>query len=297
VNAFGRIGYFARETFTSIFRNLAMSIACVITIAISLLMFGGALIWIQWTDSGTAVWRGGVEFQIFMNVDATDSEIADVKKALDDDEDVDRAIYVSREDAYEEFKVLFKDEPELVESASPEILPPSFRVVPANLESANQVEELQRRYETRPGVDQIRTPLEQVKERLSQANLVKWVLWILALVLLVSAGILIVFTVRLATLARRREIEVMKLVGASNWFVRIPFMAEGGVQGLVGAAVAGVGTLGMAFAIPKIFDGQTWNGYSLSSTTVMLTVIGIMLVGLVIGIASAFVGLVRFLDV
>ena len=60
MNAFGRIGYFARETFTSIFRNLAMSIACVITIAISLLMFGGALIWIQWTDSGTAVWRGGV---------------------------------------------------------------------------------------------------------------------------------------------------------------------------------------------------------------------------------------------
>lgn len=294
MNAFARIGYFARETFTSIGRNFAMSLACVITIAISLLMFGGALVWIQWTDSGTVQWRSGVKFEIFMNVDATDTEIADVQAALDDDPDVEDVIFLSREDAFEEYKRLFADEPELVEVASPDILPPSFRVVPAQ---AEEIEAIQTRYGTRPGVDEIRSPTDEVRERLRQASIVQWVLWSVAIVLLASSVILIIFTVRLATLARRREIEVMKLVGASNWFVRIPFMAEGGVQGLAGATLAGLGTLGLATMIPNIFDGRSWAGYSLSGSMVGWTVVAIVLIGLAIGVFSAFVGLVRFLDV
>lgn len=294
MNAFSRIGYFARETFASFGRNLAMSIACIITIAISLLMFGGALVWIQWNESGNAKWQGDVRFEIFMNVDATDTEIADTQAALNDDPEVQTVIFLSREDAYEEFKRIFEDEPDLVASTDASILPPSFRVAPVD---AAATPTLEKRYANRPGVDEIRGPGKALEERLDQAQLVRWVLWSVAIILLLSSIILIIFTVRLATLARRREIEVMKLVGASNWFVRIPFMAEGGVQGFLGAVVAGIGTFAVATAIPKVFDGDGWRGYELASTQVWLTILFIALAGLVIGVGSAFVGLVRFLDV
>ena len=89
-----------------------------------------------------------------------------------------------------------------------------------------------------PGVDQINTPAKEVKTLLNVTKWIRWAFFGLAAVLLASSLFLIVNTIRLATFARRREIEVMKLVGASNWFVRVPFMAEGFVQGAIGAGFA-----------------------------------------------------------
>ena len=89
-----------------------------------------------------------------------------------------------------------------------------------------------------PGVNAVNTPAKEVKTLLNVTKWIRWAFFVLAGVLLASSLFLIVNTIRLATFARRREIEVMKLVGASNWFVRVPFMAEGFVQGAIGAGFA-----------------------------------------------------------
>ena len=89
-----------------------------------------------------------------------------------------------------------------------------------------------------PGVKVVSTPAKQVKTLLTATRWIRLAFFVMAGVLLASSLFLIVNTIRLATFARRREIEVMKLVGASNWFVRVPFMAEGLVQGAIGAGFA-----------------------------------------------------------
>ncbi|MFZ4584911.1 MAG: cell division protein FtsX [Acidimicrobiia bacterium] len=296
--ALSRVGYFSRETVVSLSRNFMMSVACVITIAISLALVGGALVYTNWVDNGTARWQGNVAFDVFMNVDATESQIADVRQALENDSDVKKASFLDKQAAYNEFKSLFSKEPALVENVDAASLPTSFKVTLVN---AKTIDTVTKRYATRPGVWSIASPSQAVKDEITRAERTRLVLLSLSALLLVSSVILVIFTVRLATLARRREIEVMKLVGASNWFVRIPFMAEGGVQGLLGALFAALLTVVVAKLIPAFAQPPKGPGgvstYFIDPSYVAWTVGGLFLSGITIGVVAAFIGLYRYLDV
>ena len=120
-----------------------------------------------------------------------------------------------------------------------------------------------------PGVEGINTPGEAVKTLLDVTRWMRWSFFVLAGVLLASSLFLIVNTIRLATFARRREIEVMKLVGASNWFVRVPFMAEGMVQGAIGAGLAVGLVYGLKALITKLLENQRGNLFSPSTRAPM----------------------------
>ena len=93
-------------------------------------------------------------------------------------------------------------------------------------------------FTAKPGVATVKYPGQQIKTMQSVIRILQWVFLSVAVVLLLSASVLILNTIRMAIFARRREVSVMKLVGATNWFIRLPFMAEGLIQGLAGAAVA-----------------------------------------------------------
>ena len=120
----------------------------------------------------------------------------------------------------------------------------------------------------------------------------------MAVVLLGSSLFLIMNTIRLATFARRREIEVMKLVGASNWFVRVPFMAEGLVQGAIGAGLA----FGVVFALKVTLSnfvegrGPLWQGFYLVNSDAFLIGMLVLAIGAAIGMLGSYIGLRRFLD-
>jgi cell division transport system permease protein len=143
-------------------------------------------------------------------------------------------------------------------------------------------------------------PGDALRDLLDATNVTKYIFIGLSVVLLASSLFLIVNTIRLATYARRREIEVMKLVGASNWFVRIPFMAEGLVQGLIGAGLA----IGAVIALKLIiFDDLLFatSGFfqkffvtAGDATGVVLMVLGL---GVLIGLIGSAIGLRRFLRV
>ena len=116
--------------------------------------------------------------------------------------------------------------------------------------------------------------------------------------LLASSLFLIVNTIRLATFARRREIEVMKLVGASNWFVRVPFIAEGMVQGVIGAGLAISGVFGLQYLFSNIETTQGFfQGFYVTTGNATTISIGLLVAGAIIGAIGSAVGLRRFLRV
>jgi cell division transport system permease protein len=290
-----KLRYFARETIISLRRNLLMTLAGILTVTVSLLLFGGILLFQQWVDHGTAKWKNGVEFEVFLDVEATQDQIDAVGQELEGDPQIRHFDYIDQDEAYEEFQRLFEDKPDLVNATSPEALPTSYRVAPVTVE---ETESLQDKYESVLGVDEVVVASDSIDSLLDITRFLRIMFIALSLVLLASALFLIVNTIRLATFARRREIEVMKLVGASNWFVRIPFMAEGLVQGALGAGLAVAGVFGLQWLFDHV---KTEEGFFLGFYVDVADAgrIGIVLlvVGAVIGVIGSSIGLRRFLRV
>jgi cell division transport system permease protein len=278
-----------------------MTFAGVMTVSVSLFLFGGILLVSRVVDHGTSKWKHGVELEIFMQVKASDRQIKAVRDALDADKlggtkaEVKSYRFFTKQDALKEFKKLFQDEPVLVENTTAEALPTSFRVVPVKPELT---ETIRKEFENVPGVKAINTPAKQVKNLLNVTRWIRWGFFLLAGVLLASSLFLIVNTIRLATFARRREIEVMKLVGASNWFVRVPFMAEGLVQGAIGAGLAFGLVYSLKLLITKLLKHQhnLLQPFYASSHDVFVIGTWVLLIGAVIGVAGSMIGLRRFLE-
>jgi cell division transport system permease protein len=294
-----RIAYFSRETLVSLRRNVLMTVAGIATVAVSLALFGGILMLSSWVDHGTQRIKGGVTLEIFMNVGATKQQIADIRSELDSDKKPGGLVksyrYLSKDDAYNEFKRIFRRNPDLVNSIRASDLPESFRVAP---KKAEQTETVRGEFRAKQGVDSVETPGDALKGLIDVTNTVRFIFIVISIVLLASSLFLIVNTIRLATFARRREIEVMKLVGASKWFVRIPFIAEGMVQGLVGAGLAIIAVLSLkhfgfdqAFNDPKSFFAQ----FFVTTGDATRIAFFVLLIGMVIGVVGATIGLRRFL--
>jgi cell division transport system permease protein len=289
-----RLAYFTRETLISLRRNLGMTFAGVMTVSVSLFLFGGILLVSRVVDHGTNKWKNGVELEIFMQVKASQSQIDDVEAALIEDSkggvraEVKSYRFFTKQDALREFKKLFADEPVLVENTTASALPTSFRVVPSRPELTATIA---KEFENVP-------PAKEVKSLLTATRWIRLAFFLMAGVLLASSLFLIVNTIRLATFARRREIEVMKLVGASNWFVRVPFMAEGLVQGAIGAGFA----FGLVYLLKVIISNLLKNQHNLlqpfyaSSHDVFVIGIWVLIIGALIGVIGSMIGLRKFLD-
>ena len=292
-----RIAYFSRETIVSLRRNVLMTVAGIATVAVSLALFGGIQMLSKWVDNGTEVIKGGVTLEIFMRVNASEDQIKAVETDLHGDPNVKTVRYLDKKAAYEEFLKIFRRQPDITRDITADDLPPSFRVAPKRAELTNVVK---RQFETKQGVQDVTTPGEALKGLIDVTDTVTWIFIALSIVLLGSSLFLIVNTIRLATFARRREIEVMKLVGASNWFVRVPFIAEGMVQGLVGAGISVLAVLSLkhfgfdqAFADPGSFFG----GFYVTTANATLIAFEVLIIGVAIGFIGAMVGLWRFLRV
>jgi cell division transport system permease protein len=290
-----RLAYFTRETLISLRRNLLMTFAGVMTVAVSLFLFGGILLVSRTVDHGTNKWKHGVELEIFMQVHAGDNQISAVRAQLKSDPNVKSFRFLTHQDAYNEFKRLFADQPVLVENETPAGLPTSYRVVPTKPQLTSVIAG---EFQNVPGVSAVNTPAKEVKTLLNVTKWIRWAFFTLAGVLLASSLFLIVNTIRLATFARRREIEVMKLVGASNFFVRVPFMAEGFVQGAIGAGFA----VGLVYFLKWIITKLLKNQHNLlqpfyaSSHDVFVIGALVLAIGAVIGVMGSMIGLRRFLE-
>lgn len=272
-----------------------MTIAGIMTVFISLTLFGGILVVERAVDHGTSTWRHNVELEVWMDVKATGPQIATIKNELASDPQVKSIHFVSHTEAYSIFKKLERGNHALLESITPENLPVSFLVVPKDAKFTPNVAG---RFSGRSGVSNVTTADKQIKALLHGIHIVRAIFWAMAGVLLAASVFLIVNTIRLATYARRREIEVMKLVGASNWFVRVPFLAEGFVQGAIGAGLA----FGGVFLLESWLGGvlarskNLFSTFYLGSADAFFAGIIVLVIGISIGVLGSLIGIRRFLE-
>jgi cell division transport system permease protein len=291
-----RLRYFVRETLISLRRNVMMTVAGIMTVFISLMLFGGILVVVKAVDHGTSTWRHNVELEIFMNVKASDPEIGAVRTDLLADPQVKSFTFVGHQQAWQIYKTIERGNASALEAIRPSDLPVSFLVVPKD---AKFTPDVAGRFAGRVGVDKIATPDKQVKAMLKGIRIVRDLFFAMAAVLLAASVFLIVNTIRLATYARRREIEVMKLVGASNWFVRVPFIAEGFVQGAIGAGLA----FGGVYLLESWLSGviarskNLFSTFYLTNSDAISIGIIVLIIGIAIGTIGSMIGIRRFLEV
>lgn len=236
-------GYLIRETGGNLRRNLAMTVAAVVTMFVSLAAAGGVLIMRQAIHEQAVQWRGGVQVAIFLNASVSPSEVKAVGKLLAEDEGsggsggglVKKYFYVDKSQAYHEFKIIFGGDPQLVRVMSPAQMPPSYRVVPRQPSDVSTIGD---QFRGQPGVFRVDYAQQAIQSLENRFRTLSEIAVILAIGVMIGAVALIVNTIQLAIFARRREVAVMKLVGATNWFIRIPFMLEGLVDGVLGALLA-----------------------------------------------------------
>jgi cell division transport system permease protein len=295
-----KVDYAIRETASNLTRNFTITLASVMTVVVSLALVGASLMLRQGVQNATRRWQGGIEFVVFMKPNATQDQTDSVKKDLQNNPQIQRFTYVDQKASYVEFKQLFHDQPELISSVNPSDLPPSYRVVPVDKTEKN-ISALGEIFGGKPGVKEVSYASATIRavQELSQRLTVGII--VVALVLLGAAILLILNTIRMAMFARRREIEVMKLVGATNWFIRVPFMLEGLVQGVAGAvlAVAALASFKPFFQswLPNRQDFPLVSGFALSGRE-LFTIYALMIfTGCLVGVVGAGVAVTRFLDV
>jgi cell division transport system permease protein len=297
-----RLRYTLRETFDSFRRNATLTAAAIITAAISLLGVGLTLLSQHAFDNLLARWEGGVEMIVFMNPTATDDQQVLVEGALDSQgQFVESYTYCDEECSLAEAERVLAGEPGVLELLTLDNIPTQYKAVPTEGTDVSLLRQLSAEFAELPGVREVKFAEDQISLITQLQSFFGFRLLLLSGFLLFAAILLIWNTIRTAIFARRREIEVMKLVGATDWFIRIPFMLEGLLHGVIGGGLASVGLwawnslwtcgvrvfpVGSGFAELVVTDG-----YDRQVMLIML------LIGALAGAIGSGIAASRFLDV
>lgn len=230
-----RAKYVLSEVFLGLWRNVTMTIAMIITMAVSLSMLGASLLLYWKVQDMQDYFYTRVEMSVFLKSDITPDQKTQLQNALNSDSRIQSATYESQDVAYKRFREQFKDAKDLVDSVKPESLPASFRV---KLKDPNQYSLIQADYKSKSGVDSIVNQQKTLDKIFSILSGIQNLALVVAIVQGLAALLLVANTIQVAAYSRRREVGIMKLVGASNWFIQLPFVLEAVFAGLIGALIA-----------------------------------------------------------
>ncbi len=291
------LGYVSKEAVTNLWRNRLMTVAAVLTVAVSLALVGSALLLKQGASRATVQWQNKVDVIVWVNPSAKSTQINAIGAELRQSPYVKTCTFRSQAYDYDEAKIL--EPADLLQATTLSDYPSSWR---CNLDNPSQAPAVYQAFIGKPGIYHVTYPGQQIKTMQKVIHILQLVFLAVAVVLLLSASVLILNTIRMAIFSRRREVSVMKLVGATNWFIRLPFMAEGMAQGLVGAAVAvlivlslywGIGlNHGKTAADQGIIASMSVPGWEVLGTCAVVAVVGIG-----VGVLGSAFAVRRFLDV
>jgi cell division transport system permease protein len=292
-----RAKLFFSEAFRSIGANLSTTVAATMTVLIGMFLLGLFIALFSWVNSWTDHVRKDVLVKVFFerSPDATTAQINAVKARIETFPETKTVVFVSKEDAIKRMEAKY---PELFKAGLVDNpLPDAFEVTPKD---ADQVSALAGRLDPLPpGVEKVDYAQKKTERILSVTNVIKYIFLLGSVILMIASTILIANTIRLSIFSRRREVEVMKLVGASNWFVRGPFMLEGVICGLIGAIAAIVLLiLAKEIALPVI-EGHSsaFSEDDVHALSFPLTALILIGVALLVGAAGSGITLRRFLRV
>jgi cell division transport system permease protein len=287
------LGFFLAEAFNNIRLNVLMSITAVTTTFICILVFGVGLLVSSHVDGIVGSVRQDVTVEVFLP-NAEEGEVNALFSETQGWAEVTSVNKVTEEEALADFKETFEEQPELYEDLDQGVLPPSLQL---QLKDPDMADEVAARLKQEGFSEENLSYPQQTIERLNAVtSYIIWGLYGATILFLIASVLLISNAIRLSIFARRKEIEVMKLVGASDGFVRTPFVFEGLVEGLIGAGLAALAVIWINFlfvdwagnALPYV----PISGEAVNTVRVLLLLVA---VGVAIGVVGSFLSVTRFL--
>lgn len=289
-----RARYLVAELTTGLRRNTLMIVATIVTVTVSLALLGAALLVQRQVDLARDLFYAQVEVSIFLQDGIAPSTRDSLHEDLLGSPVVQEVLYESKEDTFAHFQEIFADDPVMQDSVTPDDLPASFRV---QLTDPEQYAVVASQFSGYPGVDEVVDQRDVLERFFSVMEALRNGALVVALLQLGAAVALIFNTIRITAFARREQTGIMKLVGATNWYIRLPFVLEGVVAGVLGATLASLllylglqtlvdGLRQQIFFVPFVGTGDFWSVVPI-----------LMLVGAGIAAMASFVSLRRFLAV
>lgn len=289
-----RVEYYFREVTAGLRRNGLVAFAAISTTFIALLLFGLALLISRQVNLMIAATTGNVEVAVYLSDPVQQSTVENLTSKLEELPAVASVDYETKEEACARFKKLFQNQRALVENVDCSALPASLRV---KLDDPEQYDQVAAVLEGQPGIDRIVDQSRFLDRLFAVTRVFRVGVLLVSFVMLISAAILIANTVRMGLFARRKEIGIMKLVGATNWRIRIPFLVEGIVESLIGAAAAILFLFGLKVAFINPLYGTIQFMPWVTNADVIAVIPWLVVAGAVVAIFAGLVGMRRFLDV
>jgi cell division transport system permease protein len=295
------------EIWIGLRRNLTMTMALIVVVAISLALLGTGLMFVKQVDRTRSFWQGRVEMSVFFCIKtsnnptceqtgpATDAERVQLQQRLQSMPQVQHVTYVSLNEQYNEFRQEFSNQPSLVNNTPPGSIPDSLEVKLRNPEADYGV--VASVVNGASGVDLVVDEMTILNKFYKLLDAARNAVVVIALMLIVAAILLVANTIRLSAFNRRRETSIMRLVGASNFYIQLPFLLEGAIAGLIGWAIAA----GLLVAA-KVFVLDTVEQYfstntGLSANDLIEVILLSMVIGVVLCGATSFLTLRRYLRI
>jgi len=297
-----RVRYTLREMWASLSRNLTLTVAAVITSTISLLLFGMTLLIQQAFDNQLSQWTGGVKMIVYVKNGAPDDAVSTIQEALESRPEIIKNVtYCAVDCSFSQAKKLFAADPESLKFLNPDNIPSYFSVEPVDKQSIDQLLSIRQSFVALPGVLRADFPSDQITVLGKLKSFFGVRTYVMSGLLLFASVLLIWNTIRTAMFARRREIEVMKLVGATNWFIRLPFMLEGLLQGLTGAALGSALLLFLnadwTAGVRRFPTNAGLGGFVVTDDYPVQVVLFMIILGAFVGAVASATAASRFLDV
>ncbi|MCG9969285.1 permease-like cell division protein FtsX [Pelotomaculum terephthalicicum JT] len=288
------IRYYFREAIQSILRNSWLSAASVGVVAVSLLILGSSLLLVVNAGKVADNLESNIEISLFLKDQTTTVQVKQIEDKLKAMPEIARFEYVTKQQALEEWQAKLEDNKDLLEGLEEKNpLPDAFRIKTHTVE---QVAPLAQQLESLAQVDQVRYGQGTVEKLMAFSRWVRTAGLVLMILLGIAAVFLIATTIRLSVFARRREIGIMKFLGATNWFVRVPFLLEGIFLGLTGSLIAVlviyygyftlIGNIQFSLAFMQLVSDRN---------LIMLLMEGLLLLGLFIGATGSVISMRKFL--
>ncbi len=272
-----RLQYLLSQAISNLRRNVLVVFAAVVAVLVMLTLVFGTIV-LRWSiDQDIGRWDDNVRVIAFLSDDLTLEDIDILQQDIQGWDQVNGIEYFSKAEALDEFRELFADQQSLIDvvEEDPSILPASLRIRPV---AAADYSAITDRLVVIPGIREVSAADEAIDALVARSDRLRtFSVWIVV-VLGASAVVLIANTIRIAIFARRDEIAIMKLVGAGNWFVRIPFFLEGILEGLVGAALSVALVWAVSGSIAELFSTSTDPG-ALTVPVEFLIRNGLLIVG------------------
>jgi cell division transport system permease protein len=281
------LSYSLREAFTNISRNGLVVVGAVLAVFVSLTLTFGTLVIGEVVRVNTLQWSEDVRVSAYLRDDVSPSGIGELQAEMESWDEVDEVFFMSKADSLAEARILLANRPAALRviEDDPSIVPASLRIKPVD---AADYQTIVTRAEAMPGTLRVESAGEVIDGMISLRDGLQIMSLFLAVALGAAAVALIANTIHMAIYSRREEIEIMNLVGASNWFVRTPFLLEGAIEGFIGAGLAvAVVVAGIRVASDQLTDLPEWINIQIQSDYLVQAGALVLLFGVIAGLVGS----------